>query len=140
MGLSLNEFYDLIKKGMVFLKTDFSWAQLEGAALGYEVFINASFKNANLKNADFLLGGLINTDLSYADMEGARLIGAKLSGSNLYRANLNGAKYSSSTIWPDNFDPIAAGAVLDNEPPNSDPESILGFMNRGGYPKTHKDW
>jgi uncharacterized protein YjbI with pentapeptide repeats len=51
-----------------------------------------------LKNAK-----LINTRLAGADLSGADLTGAKLTG----------AQYDATTIWPAGFDPIAAGAVLE---------------------------
>jgi hypothetical protein len=30
---------------------------------------------------------------------------------NLNKADLTGAKHNSSTKWPDDFDPMAAGAI-----------------------------
>ena len=65
-------------------------------------------------------------DLTMADMRGARLYEADLRGANLSGADLSGAlmktdskdglvkaaKYNEETIWPDDFDPVATGAVL----------------------------
>ena len=44
-----------------------------------------------------------------ANMQGAYLEGANLRGAYLYSANLEGARASAYTIWPDGFDPSAAG-------------------------------
>ena len=45
------------------------------------------------------------------------LAGATLRGASLYEANLSGADlcgacYNANTLWPEGFDPEAAGAVL----------------------------
>ena len=42
---------------------------------------------------------------------GADLSGANLSAANLRRADLTGALYDNGTVWPEGFDPEAAGAV-----------------------------
>ena len=47
-------------------------------------------------------------DLSGADLEGVNLIGAGLRG-----ANLTGARVNDLTIWPEGFDPEAAGVIVD---------------------------
>ena len=51
---------------------------------------------------------LEGADLSGADLEGANLGGAKLKG-----ANLEGAEADHYTLWPEGFDPEAAGVVFD---------------------------
>ena len=45
---------------------------------------------------------LVNADLERADLQGAFL----------ERANLEGAKANKETIWPDGFDPEAAGVIF----------------------------
>lgn len=52
-----------------------------------------------------------------AVLYGARLTRANLSGANLSNVNLLAADvrdaiYNWRTIWPDGFDPVAAGAIL----------------------------
>ena len=42
----------------------------------------------------------------------ANLQFACLEGAILYRTNLSGATYNEATIWPGDFDPQAAGALL----------------------------
>jgi uncharacterized protein YjbI with pentapeptide repeats len=49
----------------------------------------------------------------YTIEPGADLEGAHLSGANLEGANLSGAKAHSKAIWPEGFDPEAAGVVFD---------------------------
>ena len=34
-------------------------------------------------------------------------------GANLEGANLEGAKANKNTVWPDGFDPAAAGVIFD---------------------------
>ncbi len=52
-------------------------------------------------------------NLERADLERADLEGADLSGANLTGADLGGAKANRDTIWPEGFDPEAAGVIFD---------------------------
>jgi uncharacterized protein YjbI with pentapeptide repeats len=36
-----------------------------------------------------------------------------LSGANLNTANLSGAFGDEDTVWPDDFDPVAAGVIFE---------------------------
>ena len=49
----------------------------------------------------------------YTIEPGADLTQANLDGANLDGASLGGAKADDDTIWPDGFDPEAAGVVFD---------------------------
>ena len=49
----------------------------------------------------------------YTIEPGANLAEAGLSLAHLEGANLEGAKANASTIWPDGFDPVAAGVIFD---------------------------
>ena len=51
------------------------------------------------------------------DLKETNLIGVDLSASDLTSAQLTGAIFDNTTIWPNGFDPIAAGAI--NNDPNS---------------------
>ena len=55
---------------------------------------------------------LRDIDLTGADLSGANLTGANLSRADLRVANLSDATYNTETMWPEGFDPVAAGAVL----------------------------
>ncbi len=45
---------------------------------------------------------------------GADLSGANLEEANLTRTKLNGAKTHSKAIWPEGFDPVAAGVIFED--------------------------
>ena len=74
---------------------------------GERDFVGANLRGAGLQRAD--LGG---ANLFEANLEGANLVQrAFLAEANLNGADLQGAVYSHQTVWPEGFDPIAAGAV-----------------------------
>ena len=81
-------------------------ADLRGADLGA----------ANLSSADLRKADLSGTNLLGADLSDAALGGANLRGANLIGADLSGATYDDLTLWPDDFDPQAAGAVHTSHP------------------------
>ena len=47
------------------------------------------------------------------DIEGANLERANLDMPGRLGANLKGATANENTIWPDGFDPVAAGVTFD---------------------------
>ena len=121
--------------GVFLLEPDLSGANLFSANLSNATLLRADLSNANLfrvnlSNATLLSANLSGTklwlsdlsgaDLRHADLSGADLSGADLSGADLSGADLSGAdlhrsRYDISTIWPEGFDPIAAGAELVEE-------------------------
>jgi len=54
--------------------------------------------------------------LRKAGLRGATLGGVDLDGADLQDTKLRDAKYNENTIWPDGFDPRAAGAVYKKTP------------------------
>jgi len=48
----------------------------------------------------------------YTIKPGANLSGATLTGATLTGADLGGAKANQDTIWPEGFDPEAAGVTF----------------------------
>ncbi len=48
-----------------------------------------------------------------ANLEWARLTGVNLTGANLTGANLTQATADKDTIWPEGFDPVAAGVIFE---------------------------
>ncbi len=61
----------------------------------------------------WLSGAKLNGAKLYgAYLNRAWLTGADLRGANLYEANLSMVRYNARTMWPEGFDPVAAGAVL----------------------------
>ena len=98
------------------LKLNARYLDLSGAnftrayLLPGSIFANSNLVGANLTNADF----------SNQDLSGANLTNAVLDGTNFSNARFNentdlkGAAYNSFTIWPDGFDPISAGAIINS--------------------------
>lgn len=92
-------------------------AFLEGANLGNAIISLANLKDsvllgANLENADLWLAHLEGASLRGANLEGAYLLQANLKAARLEGANLKGALYDQFTIWPEDFDPAASGAIF----------------------------
>ncbi len=48
-----------------------------------------------------------------ANLWEANLYGADLGGANLIGADLEGAKANEDTVWPEGFDPVAAGMTIE---------------------------
>ncbi len=92
-------------------------ARMSGADLGRARLIGANLSGADLSKADLMGANLCRANLKGVNLSEARLIFSFLMGTNLGGANLNNtdlreAKYDETTVWPDGFDPIAAGATL----------------------------
>ncbi len=118
-------------------ESDLMWAVLYGASplgadLTHAVLAHADLRGANLAEAN--LGG---ADLDSADLTGAALVGANLTGATLNYAGLvdanltgavlddatlTGARYAGGTVWPEGFDPEAAGAVRADNTRGENPE------------------
>ncbi len=54
-----------------------------------------------------------SADLRGANLRGAHLFNAWLDGTDLTGANLRGAVADHYTIWPEDFDPVAAGVIFE---------------------------
>ena len=86
--------------------TNFEGVDLSGKRTEVADFSNSNFKNANLSGGNKKQTKFINTDLR----------GANLYGANITSSTFTGAVYDLNTIWPDGFDPVAAGALSRNPP------------------------
>ena len=86
---------------------DLRGANLGGANLRGATLWGATLWGANLRGAD--LGG---ANLGGANLRGANLGGANLRGANLWGADLGDASANRLTVWPDGFDPKAAGVIV----------------------------
>jgi uncharacterized protein YjbI with pentapeptide repeats len=84
-------------------RSDLSEASLVGARL-----YSASLRGALLNSSDLTEAKLLRADLSGASLKGACFKGAEFEETILYNA-----RYDDATIWPEGFDPAAAGAVKD---------------------------
>ncbi|MEZ2122656.1 pentapeptide repeat-containing protein [Corynebacterium sp. CCM 9203] len=107
-------------------------ARLEGAYLGCARLERAHLREARLERANLWQARLERADLWGARLEGAYLVGARLEGAMLaYKNNdgtvtdpctfdentrWQGAFYSSSTVFPEGFDPQAHGMKLVDDP------------------------
>jgi uncharacterized protein YjbI with pentapeptide repeats len=90
---------DLSGMGMVG-PNDFAGADLTGAAMFDSELTLVNFRGAVLDGADLSGSRLVAADLR----------GASLKGANVTEAQFGKALYDDATIWPDGFDPVAAGA------------------------------
>jgi len=105
---------DLSGRNMEF--ADLSGMNLRGVSLTGANLTEAHLTGTNLTDADLREANLDAAHARGADLTGANLSGASLRGTHmpnasLENATLTGAKYNEVTRWPDNFDPVAAGAV-----------------------------
>ena len=100
------------------------WANLPRSGFHYTAR-GAVFAGSNLEGSWFTGVDLTDADFSSANLSGANLDGADLTGATLRKAdlrratlkfaNLAGADladavYDQATVWPDEFDPVSAGA------------------------------
>lgn len=111
-------------------KTDLSWAYLPHADLRRVNFCRATLTAANLSHANLcgatleraymMAANLMGADLADTYLGNAILVGARLQGADLRYAVLQGtelrfARYDETTLWPEGFDPQAAGAKLPSQ-------------------------
>ena len=94
--------FAFLTAGMYGPGVDYSGQNLSGRSFHSQDFYGAKFSGANLQGCD----------LRYTDLRGADLTDADLRAANLGSANLIGTIYNSSTQWPNEFDYVAAGAIL----------------------------
>ena len=85
-------------------------AHLNGAHLREANLAGADLSRADLREANLNGANLTLAHLREANLNGADLREANLNGADLREANLRRAIYDSSTVWPEGFDPDAAGA------------------------------
>ena len=96
---------------------DLRYANLTGANLTGADLTGADLTGANLTGADLRDADLRGSNLRDADLTGADLRDADLTRSNLRSADLRGADLrgavaNDATVWPDGFDPTAAGVTV----------------------------
>lgn len=103
----------------------FTYRELRGANLKGADLTETSLQGCDLRASDLSDARLDRTVFFYADLRGANLSNAKVKASMFQQARLEGADlsgvdlsdsdlratYDDSTIWPNGFDAVAAGAV-----------------------------
>ena len=100
-----NERLELDLQEANFREYDFSGLSFNRSNLSNAILVRTKFTGSYLLDVNFQ-GAL----LQGANFQGAAIFRADLSGANLEGANFQGAYYDENTIWPENFDPEAAGA------------------------------
>lgn len=83
-----------------FFETNFSGSYFFNAQIEGTHFSRVDFSKADLSNTVFLNSEFVDVNFKDAFMKGLQL---------------NGSVYDCKTIWPSNFDPVAAGAKLMSE-------------------------
>jgi uncharacterized protein YjbI with pentapeptide repeats len=96
---------------------NFTNAVMEKANFANATLINANLTGADLRDANFTEANLAGSNLTNPKLIGtnfqkADLEGANLSKANIENANFEGVSYAENTIWPINFNPKKAGAIL----------------------------
>lgn len=92
-------------------------SNMQDASMKFVNFQSSNLAKVNMSAADLTGAVLYNVvfddaNLSNANLYGADLRKARLKGTDLKGANLRNAIYDKETIWPDGFDPKAAGAYF----------------------------
>lgn len=92
-------------------KTNLSRAEMSQANLFNAKLNEASLDEASLEDAYLKEAELSEAFLNMANLNGAHLMGANLNLVDLSETYLRGSQYNTDTIWPEGFDPDAAGAI-----------------------------
>lgn len=121
------EISDVNHSNLVFREASFDHVNLLDSNLSGGDFLNAKIQNSSFARTSFsgvLFGRaeikdsvFSDVDLSGSDLTGASILDSKLYKVNLTNAKLSGVKlqgtlFNCDTIWPQDFDPVAAGASL----------------------------
>ena len=100
-------------RGADLRRANLEGANLSGANLNAADLERANLNRADLTGANLWYAWLTGAWLKGADLEGANLEGARLARALLTEADLTAARANDDTIWPDGFDPKAAGVIFD---------------------------
>ncbi len=108
-------------------RTNLAQADLQEAHMVSTRLAGANLSEANLTRAHLEWSFMVTANLMGASLVGAQLVGSELRGANLAYTDLCGANlldtrltwsrlrdatYDETTLWPEGFDPISAGAVM----------------------------
>ena len=85
---------------------NFAHHELQGENLGQLSLVGVDFSQSDLQQASFE-----RSDLSKANLQKTKLQGVNFYGVSLFEARLKDAEYDCLTQWPNDFDPVKAGAV-----------------------------
>ncbi len=98
--------------GATLTGVDLRAADLRDAHLIMANLKRADLSQANLAGANLLRANLEEAILTAADLTGAVLLWANFAHARLDGAKLDQATYNQYTIWPEEFEPAAVGAVI----------------------------
>lgn len=133
------QLYDAVLDGANLEGGDLRGADLRRAWMNdCESLEKADLRGANLLETRMVDGSFDGVDLDGATLDGAYLIGADLSGAlNLNKATLTGARYDRYVLWPEGFNPAAAGARYIEEDRNEllarlREENVEWFVDQDG--------
>ncbi|MBW7910917.1 MAG: pentapeptide repeat-containing protein [Alphaproteobacteria bacterium] len=90
---------------------DFTDAEFEKGSFSGDLS-NAIFKNARFHQTSFRKATLDGTDFSNAQIFNSHFAELDFSKANLAGIQLTGSTYTCETKWPEGFDPVAAGAKM----------------------------
>lgn len=97
--------------GATLTGVDLRAADLHGAHLVMANLKRADLSQTNLTGANLLRANLEEAILTAANLSGAVLLWANFTHARMDSANLDRATYNQYTIWPEDFDLAATGAV-----------------------------
>lgn len=97
--------------GATLTGVDLRAADLRGAHLIMANLKRADLSQANLSGANLLRANLEEAILTAADLTGAVLLWANFTHARLDGVTLDKATYNQYTIWPEDIDPTATGAI-----------------------------
>lgn len=109
--------------------SNFYMVEANNSAFNHSKVTNTYFTSAKLRRSHFESAFIHNNNFSFSELTDARFVSVNLQNNNFRSAYLVGskfltsnsgfetnnftdAKYSEQTIWPEGFDPVAAGAIL----------------------------
>ena len=95
--------------------SDFSDATLKGFRTYGSDLAGAKFRGARITGASFGRQDLKDSDFTGAEILNSRIHGSDFRNAVLEGVSLEGSKYDCGTRWPEGFDPVAAGAVIDED-------------------------
>lgn len=123
-------------EGSIFVDANLTGARLVGANLH-----NSDIHNANLRGADLRRAKLTDCDFTNTDVSGTRLdraIFGSSRGEHLQLADVrswDGARADDCTCWPNDFDPVQAGIIIEaHNPAESCDECPDGSSSRPAAP------
>lgn len=103
----------MIKVGLI--SSNFSGSSFRSAQIEDSTIIGTNLSNVLLDHASIRNSAFQSVNLSGADLSGAIIADSKFHSVNMKNAILSGVKldgtsFDCASVWPDGFDPVAAGA------------------------------